>query len=141
MYIRARRRTLGRVVYEPAARVRHRVPQHRCSVRYFISRCYFEGQSKAVVAALAGTESLAAELYHATRVLPRGVARELAAAVRERDGGAAIRAGAIITGLTVTTAGYIVGRLREGTGRIRQRNAETTFARPDTRVRAKVGRA
>jgi GT2 family glycosyltransferase len=38
-----------RVLYLPEARVFHRVPASRTRFRRFISRCYFEGGSKAVV--------------------------------------------------------------------------------------------
>ncbi|HEX5504506.1 MAG TPA: glycosyltransferase family 2 protein, partial [Thermomicrobiales bacterium] len=48
--IRARQRWPGRVLlYQPAARVAHRVPPSRATWRYFRARCYAEGQSKALV--------------------------------------------------------------------------------------------
>ena len=44
----------SRIVFEPHARVRHRVRSERCTVRYFLRRCYAEGISKALVSRLSG---------------------------------------------------------------------------------------
>ena len=57
------------------------------------------------------------ERAHALRVLPAGVAREMATAVTKLDGGALMRAGAIVAGLAFVTFGYASGlaaRRREG---------------------------
>ena len=65
-----------RLVYNPSVRVDHRVPRERMSLRYFISRCYFEGGSKAVVTWLVGSErGLASERQYTINTLPRGVVR------------------------------------------------------------------
>jgi glycosyltransferase involved in cell wall biosynthesis len=110
--IRVRRRWPDRVVlYDPTIRVRHRVPRDRARWSYFVSRCYTEGRSKAIVADLAGRrDALATELSYATRVLPQGLLRELGHAARRADAGALARAGAIVVGLAVTSAGFVVGR-------------------------------
>lgn len=101
----------ARIVYEPAAGVLHAVAPQRMSWRYFHARCFAEGQSKAQVAARLGTgPALSSERSYVTRVLPRGVARELRHAVRG-DRGAALRAAAITAGLATTIAGYLRGRL------------------------------
>lgn len=111
--IRVRRRIPRSViVYEPRARVRHRVTDERLRWRYFGARCYSEGLSKAVVARHAGShDGLASERSYATRTLPRGVARGLADAALRGDGAGLGRAGAIVAGLGITTLGYAVGRL------------------------------
>jgi hypothetical protein len=110
--IRVANRMPGRLVmYQPAAVVRHRVRDDRATWRYFRSRCYAEGLSKARVTALAGTSSgLASERRHAAVTLPRGIARNLAAVGRPPRAQGPLRAGAIVAGLGFTVAGYMVGR-------------------------------
>ena len=99
-------------LYDPGARVSHRVPPERGSWRYFRSRCYAEGLSKAMVSALEGArDGLASERSYTFRTLPRGVVRGLADTVLRRDPAGAGRAFAIVAGLAVTTVGYLVGRL------------------------------
>jgi glycosyltransferase involved in cell wall biosynthesis len=99
------------IVYEPTAGVRHRVPATRSNFRYFRSRCYAEGLSKAAVAKLVGTgNALATERGYAVRTLGGGVLRELGRAIRG-DAAAVGRAGAMVAGLAITTAGYVVGRV------------------------------
>jgi glycosyltransferase involved in cell wall biosynthesis len=108
----ARRVPWGRLVYEPAARVRHRVPESRQTWRYFRTRCYSEGLSKAIVSGLAGSDAaLATERRYAFVTLPRGVARNIAVAVTRRDLAGPARAAAILAGLGITAAGYAMGRL------------------------------
>jgi GT2 family glycosyltransferase len=113
--IRARRRLPGsEIIYEPRARVRHRVPRDRAAWRYFRARCWSEGLSKAAVARAAGRDDgLASERRYVTSTLPRGVVRGLGDAFTGDAGGLA-RAGSIVAGLTITTAGYAAGTLRGG---------------------------
>lgn len=107
--IRARARNAGGVfLYEPSARVRHRVRDDRATVRYFVSRCLGEGASKAEVAQLRGGKSLATESSYVLRVLPLGMAQAIAS--RHRDG--LRRAAMIPVGLGATVAGYARGRIR-----------------------------
>jgi hypothetical protein len=109
--IRIRRVTGDRIVYVPTARVRHAVPDERSTLRYFYARCWFEGVSKAEVAARVGRErALAAERNYVTRVLPLGIAAGVKAAGRGDVYGLA-RAGAIVSGLAVTSGGYLSARL------------------------------
>ncbi|MEU6342433.1 glycosyltransferase family 2 protein [Streptomyces sp. NPDC046977] len=90
----------------------HRVPAARERFAYFRTRCYAEGLSKALVTRSVGTEAgLETERRYATRVLPAGAARGLRDALFGRPGGAG-RAGAIVTGVATTAAGYAVARLR-----------------------------
>jgi|SRR5581483_6121812 len=114
--IRARRRWPDRtVLYEPAAVVRHRVPPARATLRYFVSRCFAEGRSKALVARLVGSgNALSTEARYTARVLPAGFGRGVADAVRRRDRGGAGRAGAIVVGLAATAGGFALGRLSPG---------------------------
>jgi glucosyl-dolichyl phosphate glucuronosyltransferase len=109
--IRARQRWPQKtLLYEPQARVRHRVPARRARWAYFCARCYAEGLSKALVAEFVGAkDGLASERLYTLRVLPRGVVRGLADAITGDLGGLG-RAGAIVAGLSITTAGYVVGK-------------------------------
>lgn len=101
----------GRMLYQPKARVFHRVPAPRATWRYFRSRCFYEGRSKALVAALAGPRTgLATERTYALQTLPRGVAAGVRSAVLQRDPAGLGRAAAITAGLFITAAGYATGR-------------------------------
>ncbi|HEX6480248.1 MAG TPA: glycosyltransferase family 2 protein [Ktedonobacteraceae bacterium] len=99
-------------LYMPQANVFHRVPGKRTRWRYFCSRCYSEGLSKAAVARYVGVkDSLESERTYTLRTLPQGVMRGLTDALIRRDFTGFARAGAIVIGLVVTTVGYIVGSL------------------------------
>ncbi|HUB75661.1 MAG TPA: glycosyltransferase, partial [Solirubrobacteraceae bacterium] len=96
----------GHWVLEPAARVTHTIAPERATWRYFIRRCRVEGRAKAMLASLAGpAEGLRSERRYVRSVLPRAVARDLAAALRG-DLCGVLRAGAIVAGLGVTSASY-----------------------------------
>lgn len=96
---------------EPRARIHHYISTYRASWRYFRSRCYAEGLSKAVVAQYVGTrDGLASERGYTLRTLPSGFLRGLADAVVHHDLTGLARAGAILLGLALTMAGYLVGR-------------------------------
>lgn len=97
-------------LYQPRAKVFHCVPGNRTSRRYFCSRCYVEGLAKAVIARHVGArDSLASERAYTLRVLPQGVKRGLIDTLFHHDPTGLARAGAIVVGLAVTTAGYLVG--------------------------------
>lgn len=101
----------SRLVYEPAAVVRHRVTADRMAWRYFCSRCFAEGISKAMVSRLVGARNaLETERRYVRSVLPRAILRGLDPRRRDRPGGIAT-AGAILAGLSLATAGYLRGRL------------------------------
>lgn len=98
-------------LYEPRARIYHRIPPKRGAWRYFRSRCYGEGLSKARVAHYVGAkDGLASERAYTFRILPLGVARGIQDGLLRRDLAGFARAGAIISGLFLTTLGYAVGR-------------------------------
>lgn len=111
--IRLRRHWPQKVLlYQPQARVYHQVTADRARWAYFRSRCYFEGGSKAVVSWLAGTkDALASERTYTLRTLPRGVIRGLSDAILRGDKAGLARAAAIVAGLAITAAGYLVGRV------------------------------
>ncbi|MEZ0283893.1 MAG: glycosyltransferase family 2 protein [Thermoleophilia bacterium] len=94
----------------PEARVRHLVPEGRTTWRYFRSRCWSEGLSKAVMTGRVGSDDgLASERAYVTKTLPSGVAHGVADALRGRPEGLR-RAGAIVAGLGLTAAGYARGK-------------------------------
>lgn len=113
--IRVRQREANSVLlYEPAARVRHRVPAERSMLRYFVARCYAEGRSKAQVAKFVGAaDGLSSERTYTLRTLPKGFIRNLGNAVARRDRDSLLKAGAIALGLGVTTVGYGLARLAD----------------------------
>lgn len=99
------------LMYEPRARVAHRVPSVRSEWDYFYARCFGEGTSKAQVADLVGSRALSTETTYTTRTLPAGVVRNLGEVLRGDPEGF-LRAGAIVAGLGITFAGYVRGKFR-----------------------------
>ena len=97
--------------HEPRVRIEHVVPSWRTTRAYFVRRCWAEGLSKALVSRLVGAgDGLASEWTYTLRTLPRGVLRGLRDGLRGDLAGFG-RAAAIVVGLTITTAGYLRGRL------------------------------
>ena len=109
------------IVYDPGVKVSHHVPARRSSLAYFVSRCYGEGRSKALVSTRVGRRvALSTELSYAARILPAGVARGLRDTVRGDPSGLG-RAAAIVAGLTATSIGFLAAgagarRRRPGPG-------------------------
>ena len=105
----------SRLVYEPAAVVHHRVTEDRAAWRYFCSRCFAEGISKAIVSQRVGArDALETERRYVRSVLPHGIVRGLDPRRRRRSPGIT-SAAAILVGLVLTGAGYARGRLALGT--------------------------
>lgn len=100
----------GQILYDPAASVDHFVPGTRGQLRYFTSRCRGEGQSKAILAGLVGSQSgLEAERAYVRRTLPLGFLRGLGETLRGHPSGAA-RSAMLAVGLLTTTRGYLSAR-------------------------------
>jgi glycosyltransferase involved in cell wall biosynthesis len=94
-------------LYQPRARVLHSVPAARASLSYFIRRSFEEGVGKASLGRVVGTEaSLSSERGYVSKVLPRGVLRELGKLVRG-DGAAALRILTIVAGTGAAACGYL----------------------------------
>lgn len=99
----------SQILFDPESRVQHHVSSDRATLRYFVRRCYHEGMSKAVVAELADApKALSSERTYTLNTLPRGVLRECRS--MHRDG--FTRAGVMLVGLAVTTAGYLNAKAR-----------------------------
>ena len=110
--LRVARQFPGHVLlYQPSALVRHRAHSERARFRYFQSRCYSEGLSKAIVRRIFGGRALSTERSYTAKTLPLGVMRGLGQAARGDIGGAQ-RAAAIVAGFGFTVAGFIVGSVR-----------------------------
>ncbi|MBA2812322.1 glycosyltransferase family 2 protein [Streptomyces sp. KM273126] len=104
------------LLLDDRAVIHHRVPEAREHFRYFRTRTYAEGLSKALVAQSVGADKgLESERRYATRVLPAGVVRGLRDALLARPGGAG-RAGAIVAGVLTAAGGYAVGSVRARRG-------------------------
>jgi hypothetical protein len=56
-------------------------------------------------------DGLASERAYTRRVLPRAIGRGFSDAVARRDWAGLARAAAIMAGLTITAAGYLIGKL------------------------------
>ncbi|MEV5352782.1 glycosyltransferase family 2 protein [Streptomyces sp. NPDC052693] len=118
------------LLIDDRAVIHHRVPDIRERFRYFRTRTYAEGLSKALVARSVGAEKgLESERRYATRVLPAGVARGLRDALLARPGGAG-RAGAIVAGVLTAAGGYVAGS-------VRARRGGTAFQVPRVEVTAR----
>ncbi len=120
----------ARILHEPGAAVHHLVPAERARWAYFRHRCWAEGLSKAEVSRLSDPRrALASERIYAFRTVPAGAARDIAAAVRQRDPSRLARAVAGLAGLAVTAAGYLRGltlNRRTETAALRPMTATTT---------------
>ncbi len=114
--IRAGRRwPQGKLLYQPEAKVSHRVPAARGRWNYFCSRCYAEGLSKAQISEFTGYQAgLSSERRYVAHALPLGVLRSLGRAVVRGEGAGVMRAAAILVGLTFTAAGFAKGRISIG---------------------------
>lgn len=97
-------------LYEPQARIHHRIPSIRATWRYFRSRCFAEGLSKALVSRYVGAkDGLATERNYIVRMLLRAVVRGMTRGIIHFDGAEVARAGAVVAGLAITVAGYACG--------------------------------
>ncbi len=102
----------GYFLYEPRASVLHRVPAVRTKYKYFTERCYAEGLSKALVSQLVGAQNgLSNERTYTFSTLPKGFFRGLGDAFLHFQFSGLGRTAAILSGLGITTIGYIIGRL------------------------------
>ena len=104
----------GVLLYDPAAAVRHHVPDKRATWAYFRARCYAEGLSKAAVARRTGARrALATERSYLRSTIPGAIGDALKGAWR-RDAGRPSPATvpAVAAGVAFTAAGYAAGRLR-----------------------------
>ncbi len=99
------------LLYDPGMVIHHHLDSGRDSWRYFRTRCWAEGRSKALVAAERGApDALSVERRYATRTLPRGVLRGLRDSITRLDRGGLARSSAILAGFACTAAGYLAAK-------------------------------
>jgi glucosyl-dolichyl phosphate glucuronosyltransferase len=138
-----------RFVLIPEAGVLHHVERSRMTMKRFVSRCYFEGGSKAVISRLAGThDGLASERRYTRAVLPMGLKHGVVDFAWRRDPAGMARATMIVAGLTSAVAGYLVGQATpvrtarkrgwngEPIGRTRRPMSQAADEHPTSRGRA-----
>ncbi|WP_380175266.1 glycosyltransferase family 2 protein [Kineococcus sp. DHX-1] len=110
--VRQRRGGAARIVLTGEAVVHHRVRTDRATVGYFLRRCFWEGFSKAVVAAAVGSEdALSSERSYATQVLPHAVVRGIRSTATGGGAAGVQQAAAVVVGFGTTAAGYAYGLL------------------------------
>ncbi|MBS1888304.1 MAG: glycosyltransferase family 2 protein [Actinobacteria bacterium] len=103
-----------RWIYQPAARVRHKVAPGRTTLRYFLVRSFEEGEGKAALAGAVGAESgLESERRHLFVTTPLGFLRGFAELLRGDPYGP-LRSLALIAGTGAAAAGYALAELRSG---------------------------
>ena len=84
----------------------------RSRLGYFVSRCYDEGLAKAsIVECVGGRDGLAAERFYTARTLPLGLVRGLKATSLTVISAALHVVHRLLSGLTATVAGYLVGEM------------------------------
>jgi glucosyl-dolichyl phosphate glucuronosyltransferase len=104
----------ARIIYEPQAVVYHHVDESRGTLRYFLSRCYAEGCSKAQVTRLSGVgAALSSERAYVTNTITRAARRELKGILRSGRKDAMKRLAALFLGISCTGAGYIAKTIQQ----------------------------
>ena len=106
--IRAHRLLPDKVVVQAGdSVVYHLVPARRSTLSYFLTRCWREGRSKAILVAITGSqEGLSSERSYVRSAILRGTARDL------RHMSTWTQSLASAGGLLLTAAGYALGRAR-----------------------------
>lgn len=95
-------------LHNPEAKVQHQIPASRTGWNYFLSRCYLEGCSKALVAHYVGSkDGLAAERKYSFQTLPQGVLHGIVTTLKTGKLEGLLRAGAIIAGVGTAGIGYL----------------------------------
>lgn len=119
----------SRVVYEPAALVRHHVPAIRGTLSYMLARSWSEGTSKAQMGHMVGHKrALGSERRYVRNTLPRAVFEGVRDWSRGAEPGGLARAVTDLAVLAWTAAGYAHER-RLLSSRVRQRaNSRAGYA-------------
>lgn len=98
------------VVFAPSAIVRHYVPVHRTSWKYFWNRCFYVNREKVRAhREMGAASSFSPDIAFVARTMTVGITRELRSVFRG-DWHAALRIGAILVGVVSAAAGNVIGR-------------------------------
>lgn len=98
----------GVLLFEPRARVRHKIPPARTTWRYFLKRCYLEGGSKARLCRHVGFhKGTATERSYLLRILTKGLLHKFHRALFTREWAGIAQASAVFSGLAAAAVGYI----------------------------------
>jgi glycosyltransferase involved in cell wall biosynthesis len=108
--IRVARGTGRSWVFVPDAQVVHAVPWTRTTWGFFVRRCWAEGRGKAEMAALSEDGALTSERDHVLVAIPRGVIRDVGAALTG-DLWGLTRAATAAAGVLAAAGGYLAGRV------------------------------
>ncbi len=101
-----------RWLYQPAARVHHKVLPGRATFGYLLKRSFEEGGGKAALAASVGAESgLESERHHLLVTVPKGFVRGFAELLHGDAAGPA-RSLALVAGVAAAATGYLVAVVR-----------------------------
>jgi GT2 family glycosyltransferase len=95
-----------RFIFEPAARINHRVPRSRVSLRYIARRSWQEGRAKARIASLHGAGSLRTEQSYVAQTA-LSVARRGPAGMRTRPRETVIHAVAVALSVGCAALGFM----------------------------------
>ena len=98
----------AKIIYEPKAIAEHFVPARRLTARYFLSRCFYEGRSKALLSERVGpTASLKSEQEYIRVTLRRAVVRNIMQVFLKRELSPLARTAAIAFGVLAASVGYL----------------------------------
>ena len=98
----------SRLMFLPEVVVRHYVPLERATFRYFVKRCWREGQAKRITVKKAGRSvGLSPEWDHVTNVIPTGIVESVRESFRGRPS-ALSRVAALVVGTVVTALGFSI---------------------------------
>ncbi len=108
----ARHEPTARIVHATTARVRHRVPRSRQTVRYFTRRCFWEGASKSRIARLSGRQAaLSAERGFVVGTLTRGLGVRTRRFLRDRSLQHLAQSLTMFWGVAAAGTGYLYERV------------------------------
>jgi GT2 family glycosyltransferase len=108
----------AKILHLPDAEVHHWVPSERQRRSYFLSRCYHEGISKAVLSTLEGARAgLSSERAYVLGVIPERLKISILQGLRQRSLVALAPAIMTLAGLTAACLGYLRSKLSLRAGR------------------------
>jgi GT2 family glycosyltransferase len=98
-----------KIVYDPSAKVYHKVPQSRTDLGYVVRRCYAEGFSKAVFLNQEANarEVMNVERNHLRNLFSSSIAERLC---RSHESGKIAQISVLLLSTSVVLLGYVVGK-------------------------------